>query len=202
MSNHYEVKNFKKDKTIFEEGSKGAEAYVIRSGYVEIYKRINDNNVLLAILGKGNIFGEMALMNNEIRTATAISSEDTELVIINKRQYTALLDESPKIISSIVTSLIERLDETSSRLSMTHMIENPSYGEILLDLDEKETIDGDTADMRFELLAKELEPGMYLAKDVKKNNAVIIKAGTKLTKSVIEKLRHWDIHTVSVVSNS
>lgn len=201
MNKHYEVKKFNKDEIIFKEGSKGAEAFVIKSGFVEIQKNINGNDVLLAILGKGNIFGEMALMNNEVRTATAISSEDTELVVVGKKQYAALLDQSPKIISSIVTSLIERLDETSSRLSMTHKIEDPDLDEVIFDLDEKEDVVEEEIRESSDLAAEELIPGMYLAQDVKKSNAVIIKAGTRLTPSVIEKLRHWDIHSVSIVGH-
>src|SRR3954468_1151559 len=71
---------------IFAEGDRGEHAYLVRSGRVEIYKaKRNGEADLLGMIGADGIFGEMALIDERPRMATACAVEDTVVVVIPKR---------------------------------------------------------------------------------------------------------------------
>jgi CRP-like cAMP-binding protein len=69
--------------TIFREGEFGSRAFLIASGSVEISKHIAGENVVLGRIGPGDIFGEMALIDKQPRSATATVKETTVLVVVN-----------------------------------------------------------------------------------------------------------------------
>ena len=58
-----DTERFKKGATIIHEGTTGSNAYLILSGSVEVYKKVGDEKLVLSRLVKGNIFGEMSLVN-------------------------------------------------------------------------------------------------------------------------------------------
>lgn len=198
MNNVYEVRKFNKGRVIFREGSKGAEAYVVRSGTIDIHRTVDGQDILLAILGKGNIFGEMALLNDQIRTASAIASDNVELVVITKDQYAALLNNSPKIISSIVSSLIQRLDDTSSKLTTRRVYGHHEEEKIVIinDIEDEQLSNAKLSKSIVSI--HDVIPGMVISEDIKISNSVMITAGTKLDKSLIKKIKEWDIDYVSV----
>ncbi|HON89140.1 MAG TPA: cyclic nucleotide-binding domain-containing protein, partial [Spirochaetales bacterium] len=70
---------YPKDTVVFCEGMPGTELYIIQKGSVKITKIVENTEVLLAVLKPGDIFGEMALLENKPRSATAIAYEDTYL---------------------------------------------------------------------------------------------------------------------------
>lgn len=112
----YFTKPFSKGSVIFEENSKGNSAFVIVSGRVEISKRIGDKQVILDVMDPGCVFGEMALLGTEKRTATARAIEHTELIVINKSKLLEFLDQSPPILKTIIFSLVQRLASTNERI--------------------------------------------------------------------------------------
>ncbi|MHB1206997.1 MAG: cyclic nucleotide-binding domain-containing protein, partial [Rhodospirillaceae bacterium] len=66
---------FEKDKVIFREGHDGTDAFVLESGKVGVFKNIDGKAVRLAVLEKGAMFGEMAAITGERRSATTIALE-------------------------------------------------------------------------------------------------------------------------------
>lgn len=81
-------KVFAAGQTIFHEGDLGDEAYVIRSGAVEIFvKGPSGEGVTLAILGQRALFGEMALIDDGPRSATAIAHQDTIAYVIRRADF-------------------------------------------------------------------------------------------------------------------
>jgi len=67
---------------IVKEGSPGREMFIIRSGRVVISKRVGEREAELAVLGKGDFFGEMSLLEGQPRDATARAAADTKLLVI------------------------------------------------------------------------------------------------------------------------
>ena len=76
---------------IFREGEQADEFFVIKSGYV----RIQVGNRTMADLTADNIFGEMALIDSEPRSATAVAITDVELVPISEKQFLFLVGQTP-----------------------------------------------------------------------------------------------------------
>lgn len=109
--------SFDKGEAIFREGSYGETMYEITSGEVCIYAGYESNNqTLLATLGKGDIFGEMGLIEFWSRSATAVAAQDgTEVDEINNDEYMSYLQDQPDKVLSIMRQLSARLRETNEK---------------------------------------------------------------------------------------
>src|SRR5713101_6899175 len=76
-------KEFRKGTILFREGEPGKEMFVLHSGKVSISKRVRDADKVLATLGPGEFFGEMAIISNKPRNANAMVMEDARLLVID-----------------------------------------------------------------------------------------------------------------------
>jgi CRP/FNR family transcriptional regulator, cyclic AMP receptor protein len=94
---------------IFREGDEARELFVIKSGEV----RIQIGNRTITELGADDIFGEMALMDNEPRSATAIAVTDVELVPVSERQFLFLVSQTPYFALKVMRVLAQRLRATN-----------------------------------------------------------------------------------------
>jgi CRP-like cAMP-binding protein len=136
------IRQYPKDTMLFAEGESGPELYIIQKGSIRITKIVNDNEVLLALLKSGDIFGEMALLENKPRSASAIANEDSVLMAVNRANFKGMVVEQPKVISRLTSSLAERIWNLNRQLRNT-MIEDPVgrlYDSLVLEL-EKERMD-------------------------------------------------------------
>jgi CRP-like cAMP-binding protein len=114
----YHLRHFDRDKVIFLEGSTGDVAYILKEGSVEISIKSGGNQAVLTTLKPPAVFGEMALLLREHkRTATATAAEDCEVVEIRRKAFDDYIEESPKVIASLVTALASRLRETTMKAS-------------------------------------------------------------------------------------
>ena len=111
------LREFGESKVIFEEGSIGDTAYILKRGRVEISTRVNGAKAVLAELTPVTIFGEMALLSREQkRTATARAMSDIEVIEIDKTNFDELMADSPSIIVTILLAVTQRLINTTSQL--------------------------------------------------------------------------------------
>jgi CRP-like cAMP-binding protein len=97
---------------IFREGEQAEELFVIKSGYVRIqigYREIAD-------LTTDSIFGEMALIDSEPRSATAVAITDVELVPISEKQFLFLVSQTPYFALKVMRTLAQRLRVTNKSL--------------------------------------------------------------------------------------
>jgi EAL domain-containing protein (putative c-di-GMP-specific phosphodiesterase class I) len=108
MSGKLYTQTFSSDTRIFTEGEKGSIAYVIESGLVEIFTNKNNQHELLGILTPGQLFGEMALIDDEPRTATAIAIKDTVLTVISREQLTERLKDTEPMLRMLMRVIISR----------------------------------------------------------------------------------------------
>lgn len=102
-------RSYEKDRMIFSESQTGHDMYVIQTGQVRITKVINGNEVVLAVLKPGDMFGEMALLENKPRSASAIAHEACKLMVVNKNNFDMMVSSQPQLISRLTTTLAERL---------------------------------------------------------------------------------------------
>ena len=105
--------NFKTKEIIIEEGSSGDCAYIIEKGSVEVSKiTLNGKKLVLGVLEKSEIFGEMALIDGLPRSATIIALEDCVLSVCTKETFNYLADHNPESLIPIFKVLVRRLRST------------------------------------------------------------------------------------------
>ena len=100
---------YPKDTMIFTEGMPGSELYIIQKGSVKITKIVDNSEVLLAVLKVGDIFGEMALLENKPRSANAVAFEDAYLLAVNKANFERMVQSQAQIVTRLTTLLAERI---------------------------------------------------------------------------------------------
>ena len=115
---------YPKDTMIFAEGQVGQEMYILQKGQVKISKIVGDKEVLLAILKPGDIFGEMSLIENKPRSASADAYEDAVLLAVNRANFQRMVTTQPQIITRLTTLLAERIWNLYRQLFNATM-ENP-----------------------------------------------------------------------------
>jgi type IV pilus assembly protein PilB len=98
---------------IVKEGTLGDALYLVKKGLVEVKKREPSLGVdlTLATMGEGACFGEMALLNGKPRSATVIAAVATEVLVLEKKEFEALLKSNPSISLRLTRILAERIEE-------------------------------------------------------------------------------------------
>ncbi len=100
---------FKKGATIIHEGTTGSNAYLLLSGSVEVYKKVGDEKLVLSRLVKGNIFGEMSLVDDKPRSATIVALEDTEVRILSRERFESMLEQNPRAVIPLLKQVFQRV---------------------------------------------------------------------------------------------
>jgi CRP/FNR family cyclic AMP-dependent transcriptional regulator len=106
-------KSYKSGATIAKEGENALSFYLILDGAVEVRR----GGKTLAKLGKGQFFGEMALFDEQPRSADVVAAEDTNCVLLTSWALSGVIAGNPKIAQSIIKELVRRLRETDRALT-------------------------------------------------------------------------------------
>lgn len=107
---------------IFEEGERGHEAYVVEYGRVRVFKTVKGHRVDLGTVVQGGIFGEMALIDDQPRMASAEAVEETACVVIGKERLTEQLAQAPKGVRVIVGALLGNIRLMGAELAEARII--------------------------------------------------------------------------------
>ncbi len=103
---------------IFREGDVGNEMFIIQSGKVKITKQLKDGvEKTLVILGAGDFFGEMAVIDKDVRSANAISLEASRLIALDEEVFEMHMQTNPKIVKKILKNLTSRLREANQQIA-------------------------------------------------------------------------------------
>lgn len=103
-------RTYKKDSIILMEDEVGGALFIIVNGKVKVTRTSNDGReVILNILTESDIFGEMALLDGQTRSATVSALENSELFIIQRNQFLEFLKEHPEISIALMQELSKRL---------------------------------------------------------------------------------------------
>ncbi len=119
------TRQYPKDTMIFSEAQSGSDMFIIQRGEVSITKVVNGNEVTLAVLKKGDMFGEMALIENKPRSANALAHSDCTLMVINRSNFNQMVATQPQLVAKLTTTLADRL------WSMYRQLDNASLTEPL-----------------------------------------------------------------------
>ncbi|HSJ29210.1 MAG TPA: cyclic nucleotide-binding domain-containing protein [Acidimicrobiia bacterium] len=90
----------------------GHEAFVVVSGSITVRR----NGRKVATLGAGDVAGEMALLDGDVRSADLIAAEDTRVLVIPRREFTGLVDSNPRLAGKLLATLASRLREADKKV--------------------------------------------------------------------------------------
>jgi len=112
------TQTFPRGTVLFREGDPGREMYVVQSGRVTISKQVGEVEKVLADLGQGEFFGEMSILNNKPRSATATVAEDARLLVIDPRTFDSMLRANAEVAVRMIKKLADRLQEADHQIEV------------------------------------------------------------------------------------
>lgn len=111
---------------LFQEGDVGENMYIIQSGRVKISKLIRGVEKTLATLAKGEFLGEMAILNDKPRSATAETLDDCDMLVIDRKTFETLIRGNSEIAVRFIKRLADRLRETNDQMEALMIKDNTS----------------------------------------------------------------------------
>lgn len=109
---HYAAE-YPKGHVLFREGDPGRVMFVLQAGKVRITRLVRRVEKTLAMLGAGDFFGEMALLNNKPRSATATIEEDARLLVIDTQTFDTMINANAEIAARLIRKLAQRLQDAN-----------------------------------------------------------------------------------------
>jgi CRP-like cAMP-binding protein len=111
-------RSFPSGTRVFHEGDQSDACYIVRSGSFRVTREHPDGRAItLANLGPGDIFGELAMLDGEVRSASVEALDDGELLALPGADVRALLSRHPEITVKLVAALVRRLRLANERIS-------------------------------------------------------------------------------------
>jgi len=129
LSSHTVTRSFPKNAIIITDGDKSDSLYIIQSGKVKVFL-MNDSGkeVILNFQGSGEYFGEMALLDNEPRSASIMTLEVSKFAIISKNDFLACLRKHPEIALEIIKNQSRRLRQLTENVKSLALMD--VYGRV------------------------------------------------------------------------
>ena len=110
-------RDYEKGQMILLEESTGETFFIITSGTVKVTRLSDDGReVILALLGESDFFGEMSLLDGEGRSANIVANEDAEVMTLSRRDFLECLETYPKIAISLLEELAVRLRKSDQQI--------------------------------------------------------------------------------------
>ena len=131
-------RNFPKGRTIVAEGEPSQSLYILLSGRAKVQRSDSEGKeVILAVLGSGDFFGEMSLIDEAPRSASVITLESCDFMSINKEAFRSMLMQSPEMAMAVMKGMVRRLREADKKIETLALLD--VYGRVarvLLDFSE------------------------------------------------------------------
>jgi CRP-like cAMP-binding protein len=122
-------KRYPKDTVVFFENEEGDFFFTILEGRIKVTILGDDGReVILSVLGPGDFFGEMALLDNEPRSATAIAVEESELLSLHRNDFQSVLNDNRSITNALIKVLSARLRRANHQISTLALLD--VYGRV------------------------------------------------------------------------
>ncbi len=152
------AKIFPKGSVIFSEFEPGDCFYLIQSGRVQLIKIVNGFEKNLDILQPSEIFGEMAILENSARSATAIAYDEVKALEFNKANFEVLMMGNPAIAMKLLRTFVKRIFAQKRRFMVLTITEKMArVGDVFLMLDETQpSIDRSTDSRSFSITLDEV----------------------------------------------
>jgi CRP/FNR family cyclic AMP-dependent transcriptional regulator len=133
-------RRYPKDTVVFFENEEGDIFFMILEGRIKVTILGDDGReIILSVLGAGDFFGELALLDNEPRSATAIAIEESELLSLHRTEFENAIAGNPAILSALIKVLTARLRRANHQISTLALLD--VYGRVarvMLDMAKEE----------------------------------------------------------------
>ncbi len=134
------ARSFDAGTLLFRDGDPGDVMYVIQQGRVRIFTEVGESQKQLAVLGPGDFFGEMALLNDKPRNASAEILEDAKMLAIDGRTLGAMIQSNAEIAVRLIRRLARRLDSANTLIDI--LMHRDSKARVILCLSHEAEFNG------------------------------------------------------------
>jgi CRP/FNR family transcriptional regulator, cyclic AMP receptor protein len=136
-------RNFPKGRMMVAEGEPSQSLYILLSGRAKVQRSDSEGKeVILAVLGPGEFFGEMSLIDDAPRSASVITLESCDFMAINKESFKAMISQSTEMCLQIMKGLVKRLRGADQKIETLALLD--VYGRVArVLLDFSESVDGE-----------------------------------------------------------
>ncbi|MBD1896855.1 Crp/Fnr family transcriptional regulator [Coleofasciculus sp. FACHB-129] len=162
------------DRAVLMEDAWGNAVYFVVSGWVKVRRLSGENVVTLAILGKGDFFGEMAILDESPRSTDVIALSPVELLSVSAQRFIQTLFKDPQLHHRMLQLMVKRLRQTNLRFQMRHQPPAVKLANTLIALGEN--------------YGEATEKGMEIYNIPSKDLANVTDIGVEDTSKIIEKL--------------
>lgn len=158
------VRRFRRGETIFHQGDPGDSLYIVQSGSVKIVlpSPEGQEGAIIATLGRGDFFGELALLDGAPHSATAIAGEPLEALILQQARFEELLETEPGLRRALIAGLVAELRRLTSHVEDLHFLDLPGRLASLIVKLAGETRPGETRDVHLEWRYTQSELGAMI----------------------------------------
>ncbi len=111
------IQRYSDGDIIVSEGIVSNNAYIIFEGKVNVTKKVDKKSILINTLVKGEVFGEMGLISQSVRSASVVAVGNVTIGVIEREQFEAIVSKLPDDVRAIVKARVDRLRYTSDQLS-------------------------------------------------------------------------------------
>lgn len=135
-----QIRNYGAEETILREGESGDWAYLIESGQVLVYVTKDGEEVPLKVLGKGEIFGEMSMIDNSVRSASCRTLTEVRLVTVTQEQLLDRIQASDPVVRLLMRAFLDRLRDQNDGIRGKSMAPTPVNADNLVQ-EQREALD-------------------------------------------------------------
>ncbi len=134
-------RKYPKDAVVFFENDLGEALFMILSGRVKVTILSDDGReIILSMLSEHDFFGEMSLLDDEPRSATAIALSETEILVLHQRDFLSIVEKRPRVLVNLLSVLSSRLRKANQQIG--NLALHDVYGRVARILLEMASEDG------------------------------------------------------------
>ncbi len=111
---------------LFREGERGNVMFVVQAGEVELRRMVGTTERVMAVVAAGQFFGEMAILKDRPRSATAVVRHDARLLVIGATTFEAMLRARPEIALRIISTLTDRIEAANQQIELL-LLPSPNH---------------------------------------------------------------------------
>lgn len=121
------VRRFRRAETVFHQGDPGDSLFIVESGAVKIVlpSPEGEEGAIIATLGRGDFFGELALLDRAPHSATAVALDATQLLVLDRATFTELIDTQPGLRDALFAGLVAELRRLTGHVEELHFLDLP-----------------------------------------------------------------------------